>query len=91
MQESQGRSNHPLFGLLFPLCTQGVVQTVPHRAWKLKDLPVAVEFDRLPRGIKNGLAMVAAIEVGFQRAFQIFVQIPVQIAGNLLDCISTIH
>lgn len=58
---------------------------------KCKKLAVTIEFDRLLRGIEDYLAVMAALQMNLKHLSQLIVQIPIQIARNLLDCIFTIH
>ena len=67
------------------------MQTIPNGVGKRKEFTVAIEFDGLSRRIKNDLAVIATLKVKLQSPFQIVVQIPVQIAGNLLERVFTIH
>lgn len=64
---------------------------MPDGAWKREQFAVAIELDGFSRCIEDNLAMIATLKVLFQSTFQIVVQIPVQIAGNLLERVFTIH
>jgi hypothetical protein len=62
-----------LLGPGFPLCAQSIVQALSDRVWKWKELAVTIKFDSLLGGIKDNLAVVAALDVGFQHALQLVV------------------
>lgn len=60
-------------------------------AGKRKDFAVTIKLDRFLRRIENNLAVMAALEMDFQHTPQFLIYVAIQIAGNLLERVFTIH
>ncbi len=67
------------------------MQTLTDSAWKRKQLAVTIEFNRLLCRVEDHLAVMATFQMNFQHLPQFIVQVSIQIARNLLDCIFTVH
>src|SRR5579875_4111534 len=80
-----------LLGPGFPLRAQGVMEALTNPAGKREELAVTVEFNGLLRGVENHLAVMATFQMSCQHLSQFIVQVSIQIARNLLECIFTVH
>jgi hypothetical protein len=74
-----------LLDLFLPLSLQGFVKAIADESGQPKELAIAVKLDRLPRGVEYDPAVVAHLEVRFERLLQPCIEFPVQVARNLPD------
>jgi hypothetical protein len=78
-------------GLGLTLLTQGSVQARPDLIRKRIKLPITIKLDGFPRGVEHNLAMMATLEMVFQSAPQVLVQIFIQIVRDFLKSVFAIH
>jgi hypothetical protein len=58
---------------------------------KRKEFAIAIKLNGLLRRVKDNLAVMAALEMYFQHAFQFIVHIAVEVTRNLFERVFTIH
>lgn len=62
------------------------MEALPDGAGERKKLAVTVKLNRLARGVKNHLTMLAHLQVCFEVPLQFLVNVPVQVIRNISDC-----